>query len=314
MINVLLDTLVTGLPLATAVLGIYMIFRVRADFDLTIDASFTMGAAVVATLLLHGVAVPLAMLAAVAAAGAMGLVTALAHLTLKIPVILAGLVVSIGFYSVNLHVMGEPSLNVIGVPTLFSGFANLSARQSDVFTSLVLAGVVLGVFGLLGLFLRTEIGLALRATGVNEPMARANGVDDRKLLALSLVLANGLTGLAGTLVVQSQGFADVTMGTGTLIAGVGAVLLGELLVRPSGSQVLRILLAVLAGTLAYQLVQVLALRIGLPATDLQGVTALTLIVAVAARRFIAPAVTSARRALAPRSTAGPTEIVGKRVA
>lgn len=298
MVNVLLDTLVTGLPLATAVMGIYMIFRLREDFDLTIDASFTMGAAVVATTLLHGWSLPTAMLAAIAASGAMGLLTTALHLSLRIPVILAGLVMSIGFFSVNLRIMGEPSLNVVDVPTLFSGFLDMDARQADLLTSLVLAGIVAGVFTALALFLRTEIGLALRATGVNSRMARSNGVDDRKLLALSLVIANALAGLSGALVVQSQGFADVTMGTGTLIAGVGAVLLGELVVRPTGSKVVRIVLAVLVGTLAYRLVLVVALRLGLPATDLQGVTALTLVVAVAARRWVVPAIGRARRSLA----------------
>jgi putative ABC transport system permease protein len=255
MIDVLLDTLVTGLPLVTAVMGIFMIFRLRQDFDLTIDASFTMGAAVVATTLLHGASVPVAMAAAVAASAAMGLITTILHLTLKIPVILAGLVMSIGFFSVNLRIMGTPSLNVVDMPTLFSGFVDLDARAADLLTSAVLAGIVLVVLGALALFLRTEIGLALRATGVNDVMARSHGVDDRRLLALSLMIANGLAGLSGALVVQSQGFADVSMGTGTLIAGVGAVLLGELIVRPSGSKVIRMVLAVVIGALAYRLVR-----------------------------------------------------------
>jgi putative ABC transport system permease protein len=288
MTAILLDTLVTGLPLATAVMGVYMIFRLREDFDLTIDASFTMGAAILALTLLHGASVPVAMLAAVAASAAMGLITAALHLTLKIPVILAGLVMSIGFFSVNLRIMGEPTLNVVDVPTLFSGFATLDADEADLLTSLVLAGIVGAVFAVLAVFLRTELGLALRATGVNQRMARSHGVDDRRFMALSLLIANGLAGLSGALVVQSQGFADVNMGAGTLIIGVGAVLLGELLLRPTGSKVLRIVLAVLIGTLAYRLVLVVALQLGLPATDLQGVTALTLVVAVASRRYLAP--------------------------
>jgi putative ABC transport system permease protein len=284
-----LDTLVTGLPLASAVLGVYLLFRLREDFVLRLDASVTMGGALTAVLLLHGLGLVPSMLLGVAAAGAMGLVTATLHLALRVPVILAGLIMSIGFYSVNLRVMAQPSLNVIDVPTLFSGFADSSATTSDELTSLVLLGIVAAVFLALAMFLRTEIGLALRATGVNRGMARSHGVDDRKLMALSLCLANALAGLAGSLVVQGQGFADISMGTGTLIAGVGAVLLGELLIRPTGSKVARIVVAVLVGTLAYRLILVVALRVGLPATDLQGVTALTLVVAIAARRWVAPA-------------------------
>jgi putative ABC transport system permease protein len=119
-------------------------------------------------------------------------------------------------------------------------------------------------------------------------MARSQGVDDRRLLVLSLMLANGLTALSGALVVQIQGFADVNMGTGTFVAGVGAVLLGELLLRPAGSKLLRITLCVLAGTLLYRFVLVAALRLGLPAADLRGATALTLLAAVAAQRWGRP--------------------------
>jgi putative ABC transport system permease protein len=306
--NVLLDTLVTGLPLATAVMGVYMIFRLREDFDLTLDASFTMGGGLTAVLLLHGMNLPASMALGVAAASAMGLITAGLHLALKIPIILAGLIMSIGFYSVNLRIMSVPTLNVIDVPTLFGKFADMPTDKADILTSLVLLGIVLTVFAALGLFLRTEVGLALRATGVNEAMARSHGVDDRKLMALSLCVANGLAGLSGALVIQNQGFADISMGTGTLIAGVGAVLLGELIVRPTGSKVLRIIAAVLIGTLAYRFVLVAALQVGLPATDLQGITALTLVIAIIARRWIAPTIGRvwARVADAGSSFAAPT--------
>jgi putative ABC transport system permease protein len=285
MIGLLLDTLVTGLPLVASTMGVYMIFRLREDFDLTVDASLTLGGALTAVLLLHGWPLPLACVTAVLAAGAMGAITATLHLTLRIPVILAGLVMSIGFYSVNLEVMGTPSLNLLGLPTLFSGYPTLDPTASDAVTALILAAVVLTALGALALFLRTEIGLALRATGVNARMSRSQGVNDRALMVLSLVIANALAGLAGCLLVQDQGFADINMGTGTLIAGVGAVLLGELLLHPSGSKVLRIVACAVVGTLLYRLILVASLRAGLPAEDLQGVTALTLLVAVAAQRY-----------------------------
>jgi putative ABC transport system permease protein len=285
MTRLVLDTLVTGLPLVASTMGVYMIFRLREDFDLTVDASFTTGGALTAVLLIHGWSLPLACVLAVAAAGAMGALTASLHLALRIPVILAGLVMSIGFYSVNLRVMGTPSLNVVDVPTLFSGYPTLDATQADEVTSLILAAVVLSALGLLALFLRTELGLALRATGVNARMSRSQGVNDRALLVLSLVIANALAGLAGCLLVQDQGFADINMGTGTLIAGVGAVLLGELLLRPSGSKVLRIVACAVVGALLYRLILVASLRAGLPAEDLQGMTALTLLLAVAAQRY-----------------------------
>jgi putative ABC transport system permease protein len=290
--HIFLDTLVAALPLVPVFMGIYMVFRIRADFDLTIDGSFALGGAVVAVALMHAVPVPVAMILAVMAAGATGLVTALLHLTLRIPVLLAGLVMSLGLFSVNLHVLGSPTLSLGTGSTLFSSAADLSFNKASLAISGLLAVILLVVLGAFALFLKTEIGLALRTTGVNERMARSQGVNDKALMALSLVIANGLAGLAGCLVVQNQGFVDVNMGTGTFVAGVGAVLLGELLLRPSGSKVLRIVLAVVAGAIVYELILVVALREGLAASDLSGATALTLIVAVAAQRYLRPLLSS----------------------
>ncbi len=310
--QLILDTLVTGMPLVTSVIGIWMIFRLREDFDLTVDASFATGGAVTAALLVKGSGVVPAMLVAIAACGAMGLMTAGLHLLLRVPVLLAGVAMSIGFYSVDLAIMGTPSVSLADGGTLFSGFANLSPDQADLATIGVLSAFVLTVLVGLGLFLRTEIGLALRASGVNARMARSQGVNVRVLLCFSLVVANGLAGLSGCLVVQSDGFADVNMGTGTLIAGIGAVLLGELILRPTGSKLLRTMLALLVGALAYRFILVGALRLGLPATDLQAVTALTLVTAIAAERYGRPLLSLLRRRIttigppsrAPRAAAG----------
>jgi putative ABC transport system permease protein len=281
--HVILDTLATGLPYVPVFLGVYMIFRLRDDFDLTIDGSFTMGAVVVAVALQHGVNPVLAMLMAVAASAFCGVITGFLHLTLSIPILLAGLVMSIGLVSVNLTILGTPTVNLDTTRTVLSLLSGNRAPAEGTMIA-VLGGFAFVVLAAMALFLRTEKGLALRATGINVRMARSVGINDKALMLLSLTLANGLAGLSGSLVVQSQGYADVNMGTGTLIAGVGAVLLGELLLRPTGSRVVRIMTAVLAGSLLYELILVAALRVGLPAGDLQGVTALTLIVAVAARQ------------------------------
>lgn len=296
--QIALDTLFTGLPLTCAVVGIWMIFRLREDFDLTVDASFGTGAALAATLLVHGSSVPVAMIAAGLAGGAMGLVTATLHLALKIPVILAGVVMSIGFYSVDLQIMGSPSVSLVGVPTLFSGFDSLSRDGSDLASIAVMAAIGLGAVIGLGVFLRTEIGLALRASGVNEVMTRSQGANAKALLYLSLFLANALAALSGTIVVQSDGFADVTMGSGTLIAGIGAILLGELVLRPHGSRLWRTMIALPIGVVAYQLILVVSLRLGLPATDLKAVTALTLVAAIAAERFGRPVLKVVRKRFA----------------
>jgi putative ABC transport system permease protein len=286
--QIVLDTLVVGLPLVPVFMGIYLVFRIRDDFDLTINGTFALGGAVVAVGLNHGLPVAAAMALAVAASGAAGLVTASLHLTLRIPVLLAGLVMSLGLYSANLHIMGSPTVSLGSEATLFSPASSLSPTAASLVVAAILAGLLAVVLGGIAMFLKTEVGLALRATGANPRMARSQGVNDAALMAVSLMLANALAGLGGCLAVQNQGFADVNMGTSTFVAGVGAVLLGELLLRPAGSTVLRTVLAVLAGTVAYELVLVVALREGLAASDLQGATALTLVVAVAGQRYLRP--------------------------
>jgi putative ABC transport system permease protein len=208
------------------------------------------------------------------------------HLSLRVPVLLAGLVMSIGLFSVTLRVMGSPTIGLLGTDTLYSWAASGPGRDLDVRISIILSGVIALLLASYALFLRTEIGLALRASGANARMARSQGVNEKAVLALALFLANALAAFGAGLLIQTQGFADVNMGVGTVIAGVGAVLLGELFLRPTGSRVVRIVLCVLVGTLAYRLVLVGALRAGLPAGDLRGVTALTLIVAVAAQRAL----------------------------
>jgi putative tryptophan/tyrosine transport system permease protein len=281
------DTLIAGLPLLPVVMGIYLVVRIRQDFDLTVDGSFTLGGAVTAVLLNQGFAVPVAMAAAVAAAAVAGLVTTALHLVFKMPVILAGLVMSIGMTTLNLHILGSPSISLGADGTLFSGLADLTPTARDWATIAILAGFAAVFLVAVGYLLLTEIGLALRATGVNARMARAQGADDRRLLALCLALANASAGLSGALTVQSQGFADSTTGTGTLLAGVGAVMLGDLVGRAGGvSRVGRVIVSVVAGTLLYRFILVGALRAGLQATDLQGITALTLVAAVAANRSL----------------------------
>jgi putative ABC transport system permease protein len=303
MSSLFIDTLVTGLPLVPTVLGIYLVFRLRSDFDLTIDASFTIGATVLSAFVLRDLPAPLAIAAATLAGGILGLITTTLHLLLRIPVILAGLIMSIGFYSVALRGLQRPSVSLLGAPNILSPASHMANQtQSDLVQIAIVGAVVVAVLALIGLLLRTQVGLAMRATGVNPRMARSYGVNDNGMLALSLFLANALAGLSGALVVEGQNFADVNMGAGTLIAGIGAVLLGDLIVRPAGSKILRVMLAVLVGGLVYRFILVGALRIGVPATDLKGVTAVILVVALAAERGLRSALTPLRPRSRPRRT------------
>jgi len=297
--NILTDTLVTGLPLIPVFLGIYLVLKIREDFDLTVEGSFALGGAVTAVLLTGGFNPWLAVLLGTASGCLAGLVTSLLNLVLHIPVLMAGLVMTMALFTVTLRVLGMPTVSLVGAETIFSAFS--TGRPSDLTMSLILGGIVVLVLGGFALFLRTEIGLALRASGVNARMVRSQGANDHQMLVLSLMISNGLTALGGALMVQMQGYADVNMGGGIFIAGAGAVLLGMLLVNPGGSQVVRIVLAVLIGGLLYRLVLVSALRVGLPAGDLKGITALTLVIAVAAQAYLAPALARYRIRLRPRA-------------
>jgi putative tryptophan/tyrosine transport system permease protein len=297
--RILLDTLVTGLPLVPAFLGIYVVLRIRQDFDLSVEGTFALGGAVTGVVLTStGIHHPLvAMALAVAAGAAVGLATAALNLLLRIPVLMAGLVMNMALFSVTLRVLGTPTVSVVGTETIFSPFIDRPGRHADIVTSLELGAIVLVVLGTFAVFLKTEVGLALRASGINPVMVRSQGVDDRRLLVLSLMLANGLSGLSGNLITQVQGFADVNIGAGMFVSGVGAVLLGVLLLDPSGSRVVRIVAAVLVGGVLYRLILVGALRLGLPAGDLKGITALTLVTAVAAQAHLAPALRRYRAVL-----------------
>lgn len=280
---VLTNTILTGLPNVAAFAGIYLVFRIFSDFDLTVQGSLVTGAATTAVLLIHGVSYPMAMLCAVAAGGATGLVTTILHLALRIPVLLAGLVMSLALYSINLRILGQPTVALTGQHTIFSAATTTTAFRGDWITIGICFAVILGCLTLLTLFLRTDLGLALRVSGANGAMARSYGVNAYAMLGIALLIANALTAATGSLLVQSQGFADINMGLGTLIAGIGAILLGELLLRPTSSQVVRVMFTVAAGTLLYQLVLVVSLQLGISPTDLQLVTAITLVFAVVVR-------------------------------
>ncbi len=307
MFTILVDALVTGLPAVATYAGIYLLFRILNDFDLTVDGSFTMGAAVSATMTAHGWNPVLSVAAAVAVGCGAGLVTTTLHLLLRIPVLLAGLLMSLALYSVNLRIMGAPSVSLLNAGTLLSGFDGWSGDAKDAATITVLGAVAVVALAALGAFLRTEPGLALRATGMNPTGSRAQGVDQRVAVAVALGLANGLAALGGALTAQNQGFAEINMGVGTPIAGAGALLLGELLLRPTAATVGRAMLAVLIGTVVYRMILVGALRYGLPATDLKAVTALTLVLAVVAQRLgsnLGGAASALRRLAPPRPALG----------
>ncbi len=262
-----------GLIFGLVALGAYLSFRVLAFPDLTVEGSFPLGAAVAATLIVAGLNPVLATLAAALAGATAGMVTAYLNVRFKILHLLAGILTAVALYSVNLRIMGRPNMPLLGQETLFTPLRGL-AVPSYVLVPAALVVLVLVVKLLLDRFLHSEIGLAMRATGANPEMARANGVDTGGLTVLGLAMSNALVGLAGGLFAQTQGAADISMGVGVIIVGIAAVIIGETLM-PSRRLVI-LTLAVVVGSIVYRIAIALALNvgfIGLTASDVNLITA-----------------------------------------
>ncbi len=278
--HVLSFSLYEGLVFGFVAIGVYLTFRVLGFPDLTVDGSFTLGAAVTAVLIVSGVNPFLATLAALGAGLCAGMATSLLNTKLRIPALLAGILVMVALYSINLRVMGGANVSLLREVTIFDQVSEFLGVSTRIGYQLVVAGVLaVIVFFILNWFLRTEIGLALRATGDNEQMVRGFGVNTDMTTILGVAIANGLVALGGAVVAQGQGFADVGMGIGMIVMGLAAVIIGEALFRPKG--VARLLLAVLGGTFIYRLVISVALRLGMAPGDLKLITAVLVIIALA---------------------------------
>ncbi len=278
------DALQTGLPLSLAYLGVWMTFRLQGEFDLTVDNSFTLGAAVLGTWLVHGGSMPVGFLLAIAAGAMAGLATYLVRALLGISLILASIIVGTALFSLNLRIMGEPNISLFGTGNVVESWAHTIAGGDITTASIELFGLiaVLG-FGLAMLFLRTDLGLILRVNGLNRSVVRSNAGSPNFLLMLAVVAGNALVATSGALYAEQSGFVDVSMGIGTLIAAATAILIGETLLRASGPTP-RGVLAVLVGALAYRFILAVAFRAGVDPTYFQGVTALIVIAALALRR------------------------------
>ena len=280
-----------GLVFGLVALGVFLSFRVLNFPDLTPDGSFPLGAAVAAAAIVKGVDPFWATLLAAMAGAAAGWVTAYLHVRLKVMHLLAGILVMIALYSVNLRIMGRPNIALLGEPTIFSTLSleNVPYYWSQPAVFLVMsAAVVL----LLNWFLNSEAGLAMRATGVNPRMARAQGISTERQTLIGMALSNALISLAGALFAQSEGSADISMGIGTIITGLAAVIIGETLV-PS-RRLFWVILFCILGAVLYRFMVVLALNtgfLGLRAQDLNLVTAVlvtvTLVLPDLRKRFMA---------------------------
>lgn len=263
-----------GLIFGLVSLGIFLSFRVLNFPDLTPDGSFTLGGAVAAILISKEFNPFLATAVAIVAGAVAGWTTAYLNVRLRVMQLLAGILVMIGLYSVNLRVMGQPNIALIDAPTVFRV---LSIGKVPLYWTqpLVLLVLVIIVKLILDSYLVSEDGLAMRSTGVNPRMARAQGISTDRQTLVGMALSNGLVALAGALFAQSQGGADISMGVGTIVAGLAAVIIGETLLP---SRYLGwVTASCVLGAVLYRFLVVLALNtdfLGIQAQDLNLITSL----------------------------------------
>jgi putative ABC transport system permease protein len=280
-----LTALILGLCLSSMSLGIFISMRIFRIPDITTDGSYTLGAVLTAVLLsAHWTAaaiVPMVLLSGAIA----GIFTGVIHTRLKIDALLAGILVMTGLYSVNLEILGRSNVPLPDVNTIFSVLHIFAAPvYNDVTTGLVFIAVVILIVGYI---LLTDFGIAMRATGNSASMTRALGINNNKMKVIGLAIANSLTALSGYLVSQFQNFTDINMGIGIVITGLGSVLIGETLIKWWNIRSLMWqLVAVLCGSILFQLVLALTLSIGIDPNLLKLVTASFVLLIVAIPRLI----------------------------
>ena len=270
-----------GLIWGIMAIGVYLTYRILDVADLTVDGSFGTGGAVCVMCLLSGMNVWAALFIALLAGLATGLVTGLLHTFMGIPAILAGILTQISLYSINLNIMGKANqaVNVNKVSFLFSSNAKLLTR-----TIWIVFFVCAALVGVLYLYLGTEHGSALRATGINGNMARAQGINTSRMKVIGLAISNGLVALSGGIMSQYQGFADVKMGTGAIVIGLAAVIIGEVLGEAIMGKHMNFMIRlafIVLGSVIYYVVYVFVLWLKFPADDMKLLTAVVVAIFLA---------------------------------
>ncbi|MEP7169057.1 MAG: ABC transporter permease [Bacteroidota bacterium] len=277
--------IVQGLGFVALGLGIFLTLKIFNIPDITTDGSYTLGGAVTATMLVNGFNPYITLLVATSSGMIAGFTTGIIHTKLKVNALLSGILVMTALYSVNLSVMGRSNIPLIQTPTIFSV---ITFTGNEFNNKIILFSLIsLLLFFFITWLLKTDFGIAMRATGNSESMVRALGVDTQRMKIIGLALANGLTALSGFLITQYQGFADINMGIGIVISGLGAVIIGESLIKLFRSNKLFAqILGVIIGTILFRLILAVALDLGLNPNYLKLITAAIVLLVVSLTRFV----------------------------
>ena len=292
--SLLIGSITIGLILALLALGTFISFRVFNFADITSEGSITLGAALSATLIVHGMNPLLATLYAFLAGFAAGSITGMIHTRFKINGLLSGILVMTALYSVNLHIMGKSNVPLLSENTLITYVENLAGNpaegvqtlnilgwdvpQKDLYVLGALFLLIVMVSLLLYFFFKTHLGTSMRATGNNQQMIRALGVNTHLMIVLGLALSNGMIALSGAVLAQFQGFADVQMGIGMMVWGLASVIIGEVLVGEKSLGFL--IIGAVFGSVIFRLLVAVALRMGMNPNDLKLITAVFVFIAL----------------------------------
>jgi putative ABC transport system permease protein len=268
-VGVLINILEQGLLFSLVSIGVYITYKILDFPDLSVDSTFPLGAAISAALLVNGVNPWISIIAATLGGAIAGGITAFLHVKLKITNLMAGILVMIGLYSVNLRIMGKANVPLFNTPNLF--------KSSIPAIALILIMVIV-VKILLDLYLKTKSGFLLRAVGDNEQVVSSLGVNKDLVKVLGLMISNALVALAGALTAQYQGFSDVGMGTGTVVMGLAAVIIGTSLFERLSF--VKVTTLSILGAIIYKAAIAIVLKLGLNANDLKLMTAIIVVIAL----------------------------------
>lgn len=279
-----LTALLQGLCFSGIALGIYISMKIFNIPDITTDGSYTLGAAVTAVMLINHLPGYIILPAAMISGGIAGAITGLIHTKLKVNPLLAGILVMTALYSINLEIMGRSDLPLINTPSIFTAVNLVNDPNQN--TLIILVFFVLIVTLLIGYLLKTDFGIAMRATGNSETMVRALGINTDRMKIIGLAMANALTAVSGYLITQLQGFADINMGIGIVIGGLGSVIIAETFISWFNiTSIWLSLVLVLAGAIIFQMVLAVTLSIGVDANLLKLVTAVFVLLIVSLPRI-----------------------------
>ena len=273
--DIILGGLELGLILAIMSVGMFLSFKVLDTPDLTVDGSFTLGMAVSAVFAVNGMAL-IGIIISILAGALAGMVTGFLQTKLKIQPILAGILTMTALYSINLRVMGgRPNIPLLNKNTIFSPFAGLPASLQKL---LPIVLILLVVALLLRYFLKTQVGMSLRATGDNEDMVRASSINSDGMKILGLAASNAIVALSGGVMAQYQSFADVSGGIGMMVIGLASIIVGDAVCGKGG--ITRGMAAAVAGAIIYRFILTIALQIGIESSDLKLLSALLVVIAI----------------------------------